>query len=73
MRGKEINCPHCNRKLKIPKENTPKQIKNNDNNKENKLIVKCFKCKETFPANATMRGKEISCPHCNQKLKIPEK
>jgi len=69
VRGKEINCPHCNRKLKIPKENSQKQIKSN----ENKLIVKCFKCKETFPANATMRGKEISCPHCNQKLKIPEK
>jgi len=37
-----------------------------------KLKVKCLKCKETFPVEQAMGGKEINCPYCNQRLLIPK-
>ena len=37
------------------------------------LIIRCLKCKETFPAEEEMLGKEMNCPLCNEKIHIPDK
>ena len=37
------------------------------------LIVRCLKCKETFPIEEKMFGQEMNCPHCNEKIYIPDK
>lgn len=40
--------------------------------KNNKIFFKCNHCKSILKAQKEISGKQGICPHCNEKVMIPE-
>ena len=74
LRGKVVECPHCEKNIVVPRG----AVKSNDSNQtirerrsSPRFIFNCSHCGREIEADESVRGQMAECPHCDKNIVVP--